>query len=262
MDQKKIIKVLGEFFSRDTKRVLGVVVIGSFGRNEGTTASDVDMEIMLTDEKIEIPKFADDIVRLFNVAEVESLVVKHTIWLADQRKLALYHGPKLLLTELYFYYRYPQLDKYFLGSRIFDLSDCILVDRDGTVREYLHEIIRISYDDRDELITNLIGSVQYHLESSSSARRRSDAYKFYFLSNIALHELVRLAYVLEGKWDYNYNPPHSDVASSLTSTMDLDRAGFHLKNLVNFFRKQLDRCEDEVLREKARAFCQDLLQRD
>lgn len=108
----------------------------------------------------------------------------------------------------------------------------------------------------------MVGSIQLHLESSSSARQRSDAYKFYFLSNIALHELIRLAYVLDGKLEYNYNPPQYAVNSNLTSTMDLDKSGLHLKNLINFFRKQLDRFENAALAEKARDFCQDLSQRD
>lgn len=155
-----------------------------------------------------------------------------------------------------------QFDKYFLGSRISDLTECILVDRNGIVRKHLQHILTLPYDDRDALIGTLVGSIQYHLESSSSARRRADAYKFYFLSNIALHELIRLAYVLDGKLEYNYNPPQCIVDSNLTSTMDLAKSGMHLTNLINYFRQQLDRCENAVLRETAREFCRDLLQRD
>lgn len=110
----------------------------------------------------------------------------------------------------------------------------------------------------------MIASIQYHLESSSTAARRSDAYKFYFLSNIALHELVRLAYVLSGKMEYNYNPPQTVVDSNLTSTMDLDKSGLHLKNLIKFFMKQLDLIEntEATLAHRVRDFCEDLLNRD
>jgi len=102
------------------------------------------------------------------------------------------------------------------------------------------------------------------LESTSSARQRRDAYKFYFLSNITLHELVRLTYILDGKIEYNYNPPQSIVNPNLSSTMDLEKSGLHLRNLVNFFLEQLDRMGDNevVLVKKTRDFCQDLSKRD
>lgn len=169
---------------------------------------------------------------------------------------------EVFIRSLQFSDEISQFDKYFLGSRISDLSKCILVDRDGIIRQHLEYILTLPYDNRDELIISLVASIQLHLESSSSARRRSDAYKFYFLSNIALHELIRLAYVLDGKLEYNYNPPYYAVDSNLTSTMDLDKSGLHLRNLIDFFGKQLDRCENVALAKKAREFCQDLLQRD
>jgi hypothetical protein len=99
------------------------------------------------------------------------------------------------------------------------------------------------------------------LESTSTARQRGDAYKFYFISNIALHELVRLAYILDGKIEFNYNPPRHTVDPNLASTMDLNKSGLHLKNLINFFLEQLDRMED-IFVKKARDFCEDLLKRD
>lgn len=157
-----------------------------------------------------------------------------------------------------------EFDKYFLGSRITNLSKCILVDREGIIRQHLQHILTLPYDDRDGLIRSLVASIQLHLESSSTARRRSDAYKFYFLSNIALHELVRLAYVLNGNMEYNYNPPQTVVDPNLTSTMDLDKSGLHLQNLINFFMKKLDQIErtEGTLTKRGRDFCQDLLNRD
>jgi hypothetical protein len=79
-----------------------------------------------------------------------------------------------------------------------------------------------------------------------------------------LHELVRLAYILDGKIEYNCNPPQSIVNPNLMLTMDLNKSGVHLKNLMNFFFEQLDRMEnnEEILVKKARDFCQDLLKRD
>lgn len=103
MEQEKIIKFLAEFFCSDTKRIKSAVVIGSYGRGDQTSASDIDIELLLSDEQVDVNQFIDDIVQLFNHSDEESIAVKHTVWLADQRKLALYHGPKLLLTELFLY---------------------------------------------------------------------------------------------------------------------------------------------------------------
>jgi predicted nucleotidyltransferase len=103
MDQQgKIIETLTAFFRRDTKRIRGAVLFGSFGRGEGSSVSDIDIELLMIDDSVDINEFTNDIIQLFNDVE-ESLVVKHTIWLRDQRKLALYHGSKLLLTEIYLY---------------------------------------------------------------------------------------------------------------------------------------------------------------
>ncbi|CAF1110766.1 unnamed protein product [Rotaria sordida] len=261
--QEKIIKLLAEFFRRDTKRIQGAILIGSFGRGEGSPASDIDIELLIIEDKLDIDEFTNDVIQLFNHTE-ESLVVKHTIWLANQRKLALYHGSQLILTELYLYTQLSQFNKYFLGSRITDLRKCILVDRQDLIRQHLEYILTLPYDNRNDLIRELITNILFQLESTSSARRRNDAYKFYFIYNITLHALVRLVYILDGKMEYNYNPPQSIVNSDLSSTMNLDKSELHLKNLINFFLAQLDRIKnvETVLVKKARDFCQDLLKRD
>jgi predicted nucleotidyltransferase len=103
-EQEKIIKCLTAFFRRDSKRIRGAALIGSFGRGQGSSTSDIDIELLLESDKIDIEKFTNDIIELFTQTE-ESLVVKHTIWLADKRKLAVYHGSQLILTELYLYSR-------------------------------------------------------------------------------------------------------------------------------------------------------------
>lgn len=76
--------------------------------------------------------------------------------------------------------------------------------------------------------------------------------------------MVRLGYLLDGKIEYNYNPPYRTVDLCLASTMDLDKTADHLQNLIGLFFAQLDRMGDseQLLVEKARSFCQDLMKRD
>jgi predicted nucleotidyltransferase len=174
--QEKIIKCLTAFFRKDTQRIQGAVLFGSFGRGKCSPESDIDIELLVINDKIDIDEFTNDVIQLFHDTE-ESLVVKHTIWLAAQRKLALYHGSKLLLTELYLYCKYEtlknlmflsilaelsQFDKYFLGSRIIDLSKCILLDRDGIIHQHITYILTIPYDDPHGLVFDLVGSNQFH----------------------------------------------------------------------------------------------------
>lgn len=156
------------------------------------------------------------------------------------------------------------MDKYFLGSRIKKLDKCILLDRDNTLHSHLEHILTLPFDNHPALIRELVAHIQYLLESAASARMRNDSYKFYFLSNIALHELVRLSYVLSGRMEYNYNPPQSKVNPNLASTMDLKKSGDHLHRLVDFFYEILStmNANERDLVEKARAFCQYLLNRD
>lgn len=112
-DQEKIIKCLTAFFLRNETRVLGAALIGSFGRGQGSSSSDIDIELLLANDQIDIEEFSKDIIELFQQTD-ESIFVKHTIWLADQHKLALYHGPRLILTELYLYSRKRLTKKRFL----------------------------------------------------------------------------------------------------------------------------------------------------
>ena len=104
MKQNIIISRLTTFFQCDTKRILGAVLIGSFARGQGTISSDIDIELLMVNENVDRDDFIRDIVQLFREDDDDDDIdVKHTIWLNDQRKLALYHGSDLLLTELYLY---------------------------------------------------------------------------------------------------------------------------------------------------------------
>ena len=103
--QQKIIAILKAFFRDDAEQIRAVALIGSFGRAQGSSASDIDFELLMPEESLDIDQFTKDIVHLF-VNRGDDLVVKHTLWLAEQQKLCLYHGEQLLLTEIYLYRKF------------------------------------------------------------------------------------------------------------------------------------------------------------
>jgi predicted nucleotidyltransferase len=100
--QQEIITILKAFFRDDVKQIRAAALIGSFGRGQGSSSSDIDFELLIADESLDVDQFTKDVVHLF-VNRGDDLVVKHTLWLAEQHKLALYHGEQLLLTEIYLY---------------------------------------------------------------------------------------------------------------------------------------------------------------
>ena len=115
--RQTIIERLTQFFLDDVERIRGAILIGSFGRGQGTSESDIDLELLIVEEKVNMDTFTNDVIQLFMFGD-EALIVHHTIWLADQRKLALYHGPQLLLTELYLYSEYEKCVRHLKSPRL------------------------------------------------------------------------------------------------------------------------------------------------
>jgi predicted nucleotidyltransferase len=73
-EQEKIIKCLTAFFRRDFKRIRGAALIGSFGRGQGSSTSDIDIELLLENDKIDIEEFTKDLIELFTQTEESSSI--------------------------------------------------------------------------------------------------------------------------------------------------------------------------------------------
>lgn len=103
--QQEIIAILKAFFRDDAEQIRAVALIGSFGRGQGSSSSDIDFELLIPEVSLDIDQFTKYIVHLF-VNRGDDLAVRHTLWLAEEHKLALYHGGQLLLTEIYLYRKF------------------------------------------------------------------------------------------------------------------------------------------------------------
>lgn len=203
MQQLEIIKKLNHFFEQQ-REIDSCLLIGSFGRKDASVRSDIDIQIILN------PDFSD-----FNPIQLINKLLKNQIqqsfYLEEKNKIVLYLNDEILLCEIFVYKSQEEVNKYFLGSEIDEVSNAILFDKTGKLKDYLN-YIRVQYKNKknknrlDEIEKNLI-EFQYRFESCSSAHAKSDGYKFYLLYNNALNCLVRMIYWANDGMDYSYLPP-------------------------------------------------------
>jgi len=203
MQHLEIIRNLNYFFEKQ-REIDSCLLIGSFGRKDATVRSDIDMQIILN------PEFPD-----YNPINCINKLLKNQIqqcfYLEEKNKIVLYLNNDLLLCEIFLCNSHEDVNKYFLGSEIDKVSDAILFDKTGNLKDYLNKI-RELYKNRKienrliEIEKNLI-EFQYRFESCSSAHAKSDGYKFYLLYNNALNCIVRMIYWANDGMDYSYLPP-------------------------------------------------------
>jgi protein tyrosine/serine phosphatase/predicted nucleotidyltransferase len=207
MKQLQIIDRLNNIW----KNVEGIdvaLLYGSFGRNEHTVNSDIDIQTIICDSfdvanlKTELKKeFGDDMIYINEVKL--------------RNKIAVYFHfmPKL---EISFCKDAAEIDRNYLGSEITNVSETILYQRDPSLYDigsYLAQLIRDHKginvkDKRKKEIEELVCKFLYEFESCSSSHRRSDGYKFYFFYNIALNCIVQLRHLLFEDTRFNFLPKY------------------------------------------------------
>jgi predicted nucleotidyltransferase len=238
MKQIEIINQIRSNIERFTN-IDSALLIGSFGRNKPSYNSDIDISL-LVNKKFEIELFLHEIGLIFrnrikNILRSE-LRNKYVIYFTDSPKL-----------ELNICFKLDELDKYFLGSEIYNIDDCILIDNKDKLKRHLNKIIKEKKArsvDIPQLFLNTVDKFLYDFENLSHHHKRSEAYKCYFQYNLALNDCMQLLQIKNQSIEYLYLPSVQNYffgkdgrekLKSLNGSLYLPEINKQKRNLLNFF---------------------------
>ncbi|MBK9301377.1 MAG: tyrosine-protein phosphatase [Bacteroidetes bacterium] len=243
MKQKEIINQIRTNIER-FKNIDGALLIGSFGRNNPTYNSDIDISI-LANKQFKIELFLPEIELLFRNK------IKHILRSELRRKYVIYFtdSPKL---EFNICFKLDELDMYFLGSEIYNIDECILIDSKDELKRHLNRIIKekkAKLVDVTQLFSNTIDKFLYDFENLFHHHKRSEAYKCYFQYNLALNDCMQLLQISNQSIEYLYLPniqkfffgkEGRDKLKSLNGSLYLPEVNKQKRNLLNFFYEILN----------------------
>jgi predicted nucleotidyltransferase len=209
----------------DMKEIREIVVYGSLARKELSIHSDVDM--MVTTD-----------LSLRELEEELSMLPGLSFHDTPDGKVTLYFDNWLV--EVVVVPRLEENAKYYVNSYIEDIKGSILKGNDDTLltlmsmQENFHPNVECL---RQETLKRL----NFFLKSLPGIAKKYDAYKYFFHTNIIIHELVRLERIVQNDLHYLYLP--KQVAS--TTAISLQRLAYTFEQEF----EQHQRClSEEVLR--------------
>jgi protein tyrosine/serine phosphatase/predicted nucleotidyltransferase len=248
------------------------LLYGSFGRNEATPNSDIDIQLLVNkDFKTSILK--DQLHKLFNT-EIQAIRE-----VAMRNKLVVYFKsqPKI---EFAICTNISEIDRNYLGSEITDFSQTVLYQRVPQLYDigsYLAQLIR-DYNNnktnqqKEKQIADLVDKFIYEFESCSCMHRRSDGYQFYFFYNIALQIAIQLNHLSKGYSKFNFLPKYfianiltkeeQETFYNLKGTLFLPEANQQKRKLLDFFYTAIETLVMPEKLEEVKQFCEWLYNRD
>ena len=228
MIQFDIINILKSGLDSNTG-ISSAILYGSFARKEESLKSDIDLAV-LTNEKFDV--------KLFSLHCKELLAgfdILHILHVELRNKIVVFFKkiPKL---EIAILYDIKDIERNYRESKIPAdfINSTILFDKTGTVKNIIKQIsLENSKFDKIKIISDLIDKFVYEYESCSYYHSRSDAYKFYFFYNIALHIAVQLKYLADGNTDF-YFLPKNFAAKNLSE--NVQREEFYALSCTTYLR--------------------------
>lgn len=270
MKQLKTIEQLQKLFPQ-VQGVDVALLYGSFGRNEPTPNSDIDIQI-LVDKEFQTKNLIDLLKKNF---QNEFQFVREV---ALRNKVVVYFNaqPKI---EFAICANISEIDRNYLGSEISNIADTILYEKRPAkydIGSYLHQIVR-DYNNKasgrnEKQVEELIEKFLYEFESCSSMQRRSDGYQFYFFYNIALQVAIQLNYLSKGHSKFNFLPKYfianvlareeQEPFYQLKGTLFLPEANQQKRKLLNFFYSAIQTITTKEKQEEVKCFCEWIYNRD
>lgn len=248
------------------------LLYGSFGRNEATPNSDIDIQL-LVNKDFETSILKDQLQKLFH-NEIQSIRE-----VAMRNKVVAYFKsqPKI---EFAICTTISEIDRNYLGSEITDFSQTVLYQRVPQLYDigsYLAQLIRDYNNNKTEQqkekqITDLVDKFIYEFESCSGMHRRSDGYQFYFFYNIALQVAIQLNHLSKGHSKFNFLPKYfianiltkeeQETFYNLKGTLFLPEANQQKRKLLDFFYIAIETLVTPEKLEEVKQFCEWLYNRD
>ena len=271
MIQLKKIDQLQKMFP-NVKGIDVALLYGSFGRNEATPNSDIDIQL-LVNKDFETSILKDQLQKLFH-NEIQTIRE-----VAMRNKVVAYFKsqPKI---EFAICTNISEIDRNYLGSEITDFSQTVLYQRVPQLYDigsYLAQLIRDNNNNKTEQqkekkITDLVDKFIYEFESCSGMHRRSDGYQFYFFYNIALQVAIQLNHLSKGHSKYNFLPKYfianiltkeeQETFYNLKGTLFLPEANQQKRKLLDFFYAAIETLVTPEKLEEVKQFCEWLYNRD
>lgn len=190
------------------------LLYGSFGRNEATPNSDVDIQLLVNEG------FEDEfLVEMLQKEFKNDIVHIHDVKMRNKIVVYFKSQPKV---EFAICSAIGMIDRDYLGSEISNITDSILYERPGNdyrIETYLRQLVsdhnqNKASQQKGQEIADLIDKFIYEFESCSTMHRRSDGFQFYFFYNIALQVVVQLKQLSTGQNRFKFLPKNF-IAKSL-----------------------------------------------
>ena len=271
MKQLKTVGQLQKLFSK-VQGVDVALLYGSFGRNEPTPNSDIDIQLLVSKE-FENKFLIDELQKefhseIFSIREV-GMRSKVVAYFKAQPKIEF-----AICTNI------SEIDRNYLGSEISNIADTILYEKRPAQHEigtYLRQLVRDynrskSAEATTKQISDLIDKFVYEFESCSGMHRRSDGYQFYFFYNTALQVAIQLNHLSKGDSRFNFLPKYF-IANVLTKgeqepfyglrgTLFLPEANQQKRKLLDFFYSAIKTLATTEKQNEVKQFCEWLFNRD
>jgi protein tyrosine/serine phosphatase/predicted nucleotidyltransferase len=271
MIQLKKIDQLQKMFPK-VKGIDVALLYGSFGRNEATPNSDIDIQL-LVNKDFETSILKDQLQKLFHneIQTIREVAMRNKVvaYLKSQPKIEF-----AICTNI------SEIDRNYVGSEITDFSQTVLYQRVPQLYDigsYLAQLIRDYNNNKTEQqnekqITDLVDKFIYEFESCSGMHRRSDGYQFYFFYNIALQVAIQLNHLSKGYSKFNFLPNYfianiltkeeQETFYNLKGTLFLPEANQQKRKLLDFFYAAIETKVKPEKLEEVKKFCEWLYHRD
>jgi len=271
MIQLKKIDQLQKMFP-NVKGIDVALLYGSFGRNEATPNSDIDIQL-LVNKDFETSILKDQLQKLFHneIQTIREVTMRNKVvaYFKSQPKIEF-----AICTNI------SEIDRNYLGSEITDFSQTVLYQRVPQLYDigsYLAQLIRDYNNNKTEQqkakqITDLVDKFIYEFESCSGMHRRSDGYQFYFFYNIALQVAIQLNHLSKGHSKFNFLPKYfianiltkeeQETFYNLKGTLFLPEANQQKRKLLDFFYAAIETLVTPEKLEEVKQFCEWLYNRD